>query len=60
MSISNSGKLYALILLHCVSHQLDSQLLENYNFDYCAFGSNGGLSDASYTMCSIMYKCNRY
>jgi hypothetical protein len=54
--LSIPGKVYALILLHRVSHQVDSQLLESQ----CAFRSNRGLSDATYTLRSIMYKCNRY
>jgi hypothetical protein len=50
------GKVYTLILLHSVSHQVDNQLLESQ----CAFRSNRGLSDATYTLRSIKYKCNRY
>jgi exonuclease III len=54
--LSIPGKVYALILLHRVSDQVDSQLLESQ----CAFRSNRGLSDATYTLRSIMYKCQRY
>ena len=53
--LSIPGKVYALILLHRVSDQVDSQLLESQ----CAW-SNRGLSDATYTLRSIMYKCHRY
>lgn len=54
--LSIPGKVYALILLHRVSDQVDSQLLESQ----CAFRSNRGLSDATYKLRSIMYKCHRY
>jgi hypothetical protein len=54
--LSIPGKVYALILLHRISHQVDSQLLESQ----CAYRSNRGLSDATFTLRSIMYKCNRY
>jgi hypothetical protein len=54
--LSIPGKVYALILLHCVSDQADSQLLESQS----AFRSKRGLSDASYTLRSIMYKSYRH
>jgi hypothetical protein len=54
--LSIPGKVYALILLHRVSSQVDSQLLESQ----CAFRRNRGLTDAAYTLRSIMYKCQRY
>jgi hypothetical protein len=54
--LSIPGKVYALILLHRVSDQVDSQLLESQ----CAFRSKRGLSDATYTLRSIMYKSYRY
>ncbi len=54
--LSIPGKVYALILLHRVSDQVDSQLLESQ----CAFRSGRGLTDATYTLQSIMYKCHRY
>lgn len=54
--LSIPGKVYALILLHRVSSQVDSQLLESQ----CAFRSNRGLTDAAYTLRSIMYKCQRH
>jgi len=54
--LSIPGKVYALILLHRVSNQVDSQLLESQ----CAFRSGRGLSVVTYTLRSIMYKCHRY
>jgi hypothetical protein len=46
------GKIYALILLHRVSNQVDSQLLECQ----CAFCKGRGLNDAVLTLRSLMHK----
>jgi hypothetical protein len=54
--LSIPGKVYALILLHRVCNQVESQLLESQ----CAFRKNRGLSDAVFTLRSIMHKCHRY
>jgi hypothetical protein len=56
--LSIHGKVYALILnlLHRVNEQVDSQLLESH----CAFRKSRRLTDATYTLRSIKYKCQRY
>ncbi len=54
--LSIPGKVYALILLHRVSNQVEGQLLECQ----CAFRKGRGLNDAVFTLRSLMHKCHRY
>jgi hypothetical protein len=54
--LSIPGNVYALILLHRVSNQVESQLLECQ----CAFRKGRGLNDAVFTLRSLMHKCHRY